>query len=119
MLDISRSSTVSFTCLSLFKYIVTNASRVIRSAAAILTFASIDVKRNFRLFEAIVALDPNILVPVLVGHRSFGELLIEECLELARVAYGLSTEWACNVMLDVGIVAGTVERVPARKKNDA
>ena len=77
------------------------------------------MKWNFRLFEAVVALDPNEFVPVLVRYRSFCKLFIKEGLEFAWVAHGLPTEGACDVMLNVGIVAGAVERMSARKKNDA
>ena len=119
LLETIVSSTVILTFFCLFNQIFTNASRIIRSAVIILTFAAVYVKWNFRLFEAVVALDPNEFVPVLMGHRSFCKLFIEEGLEFARVAHGLPTEGACDVMLNVGIVARAVERMSARKKNDA
>ena len=46
-------------------------------------------------------------------------MLVEECFKLVWVAYGLTTERASNVMLDIAVIAGTVERVAARKKDYA
>ena len=67
------------------------------------------MERYCGLCKAVIALDPNKLVSVLLGHYVFRKLLVEECLKLVWVAYRLPTERASNVMFDIAVVARTMQ----------
>ena len=112
-----RSLTVSCVCLILFHQFFANSAGVIRSA--LFTLASEDVKGYIGLRKTVIALDPHFCVTVLVWHNVFIEFLVKVCLKLGWVAYGLPTERASNVILDIVVIAGSVQRMPTWKEHYA